>query len=180
MTAMLSNKTLVFCHEYVAAERAISYTVYKYRYGVAMPTTLPKLTFQPIDDLEASLVASWREVSQATHRFLVLLRELDLRQGCKPYGTNDCAEWLNFRCGIARVTAQEKVRIARLLWALPEIDAAFKRGELSYSKVRALCRVATETNEAQLLAYALRSSASQVEAYCSRLRHGDAEVSAGD
>jgi hypothetical protein len=61
-----------------------------------MATTLTKLTFRPIDDLEASLIASWREVSQATHRFLLLLREFDLRQGWKADGSNDCAEWLNF------------------------------------------------------------------------------------
>jgi len=42
------------------------------------------LTFRPIDDLESSLIESWQEVSKATHRFLVLLREFDLRQGGKP------------------------------------------------------------------------------------------------
>jgi len=37
--------------------------------------------FQPLDELEASLIESWRRVSQAEHRFLELLREFDLRQG---------------------------------------------------------------------------------------------------
>jgi hypothetical protein len=142
--------------------------------------TLRPLTFLPIDDVETRLVASWREVSQATHRFLVLLREFDLRQGWKEYGLNDCAEWLDWKCGIARVTAQEKVRVARALLGLPRIEAAFASGDLSYSKVRALCRVATERNETDLLDYALQSSAEQVEHYCRRLRHGDAEVSAVD
>src|SRR5574337_2065877 len=94
---------------------------------------LTRVAFRPLDDLEANLIASWRDVSQATHRFLALLREFDLRQGWRGYGNNDCAEWLNWRCGIARVTAQEKVRIAKALWTLPQIDAAFSRGELSYS-----------------------------------------------
>ncbi len=71
--------------------------------------------FQPIDDLEGELVESWQAVSQATQRFLELLREFDLRQGWKACGNNDCAEWLNWRCGIARNTAQEKVRTARAL-----------------------------------------------------------------
>jgi len=138
------------------------------------------LSFRPIDDLEATLIESWRDVSQATHRFLVLLREFDLRQGWKAYGNVDCADWLNWRCGIARVTAQEKVRIARSLWGLTQIDEAFARGDLSYSKVRALCRVATQSSETELLAFALDASASQVEAYCRRLRNGDVEVSAQD
>ena len=61
---------------------------------------LTRLTFRTLDDLEASLVESFREVSKATHRFLVLVREFDLRQGWKAYGNNDCAEWLNWKCGI--------------------------------------------------------------------------------
>jgi hypothetical protein len=138
------------------------------------------LSLRPIDDVEASLVESWRAVSQATHRFLVLLREFDLRQGWKAYGCTDCAEWLDWKCGIARVTAQEKVRVARALWGLPRIEAAFAAGDLSYSKVRALCRLPTESSETELLDYALTSSAAQLEAYCRQLRNGDAEVSAAD
>jgi len=130
-------------------------------------------SFQPLDDLESSLLESWQAVTQATHRFLVLLREFDLRQGYKAYGNNDCAEWLNWKCGIARVTAQEKVRVARALWTLPQIDTAFARGDLSYSKVRALTRVANERNETDLLDYALTASAAQLDAYCARLKNGD-------
>ena len=138
------------------------------------------VSFRGIDDLETSLIESWREVSQATHRFLVLLREFDLRQGWKAYGNNDCAEWLNWRCGISRVTAQEKVRVARILWGLPQIDEAFAQGALSYSKVRALCRVANEASETELLDFALGASAAQVEAYCRRLRNGQPATSAVD
>jgi hypothetical protein len=133
--------------------------------------------FQSLDNLETDLVDSWCEVSQATHRFLILLREFDLRQGWKAYGNSDCAEWLDWRCGIARTTAQEKVRVARALWHLPQIEAAFHRGDLSYSKVRALTRVATDRNETDLLDYALRASAADLENYCRRLRNGDAEAS---
>jgi hypothetical protein len=128
---------------------------------------------QPIDDLEDSLIESWREVSRATHRFLLLLREFDLRQGYKAYGNADCAEWLNWKCGIARVTAQEKVRVARALWNLPQVDAAFAKGDLSYSKVRAITRVATGVTEVDLLDYALTVSASQLDRFCSALKHGD-------
>ena len=121
------------------------------------------LSFRPIDELESTLLDSWREVSKATHRFLALLREFDLRQGWRAYGNADCAEWLNWKCGISRVTAQEKVRVAKALWSLPLIDAAFERGDLSYSKVRAVSRVATEKNEAELLTIALTSTAAHLE-----------------
>jgi len=138
------------------------------------------LSFRPIDELEATLLDSWHEVSTATHRFLVLLREFDLRHGWRAYGNADCAEWLDWKCGISRVTAQEKVRVAKALWSLPLIDAAFERGDLSYSKVRAVSRVATDRNEADLLTIALTSTAAHLESYCQRLRNGEATISTDD
>ena len=47
-------------------------------------TSSSVLSFRPIDEVEATLLDSWRDVSKATHRFLVLLREFDLRQGSVP------------------------------------------------------------------------------------------------
>jgi hypothetical protein len=40
--------------------------------------------------------------------------------------------------------AREKVRVAHCLQDLPLIDASFATGEISYSKVRAMTRVAIE------------------------------------
>lgn len=142
--------------------------------------SLSVASFRPIDDLECELLDHWRAVSRATHAFLVLLREFDLRRGWRAYGNVDCADWLNWKCGISRVTAQEKVRVARALWLLPKIDDAFARGDLSYSKVRAVTRVATEGNESALLSYAMNATATQVEAYCRRLRNGDRDESITD
>jgi hypothetical protein len=59
--------------------------------------------------------------------------------------------------------AREHVRVARRLEELPAIRAAFERGKLSYSQVRALSRVATPELEAQLLELARRSTAAQLE-----------------
>lgn len=52
--------------------------------------------------------------------------------------------------------AREKVRVARALEGLPHTSEAFRRGEFSYSKVRALTRVATDANEAELADLARR------------------------
>jgi len=134
----------------------------------------------PLDELESSLLTSWREATQAEYRFLKLLGEFNMRRGWEAYGNTDCAQWLNWRCGISRTTAQEKVRVADALWFLPNIDEAFRRGDLSYSKVRALTRVASDVTEDDLVAFALKTSASQCEAYCRRLRNGDPMVSAAD
>jgi hypothetical protein len=47
--------------------------------------------------------------------------------------------------------ARERVRTARALEGLPGINDAFQKGELSFSKVRAMTRIATEENESNLL-----------------------------
>jgi hypothetical protein len=59
--------------------------------------------------------------------------------------------------------AREKVRVAHALPALPKIAAAMARGELSYSKVRALTRVAEEATEDYFLMMALHGTAQHVE-----------------
>ena len=133
-------------------------------------------SFKAINDLETDLVDALNAVSQSEHRFLKLLHEFDWRKGWQEYGNTDCAGWLVWRCKISRGTAVEKVRVARALWALPKIDAAFAHGRLTYSQVRAITRVANEQNEATLLDYASGSSAEQLEQHCSRLRNGDPEV----
>ncbi len=134
----------------------------------------PIVRLGAIDDLESELTASWLDVSNATYRFLTLLREFEMRQGWRAYGCNDCAEWLDFKLKISRKTALEKVRVAKALWFIPTIEAAFRGGELSYSQVRALTRVADHDNETALLAYARQSTAEGLERYCRQLRCGDA------
>jgi hypothetical protein len=46
---------------------------------------------------------------------------------------------------------------------LPRLSGAMQRGELSYSKVRALTRIATPSNEARLLDVAQCGTAAHVE-----------------
>ena len=59
--------------------------------------------------------------------------------------------------------AREKVRVARTLADLPEMCAAMRRGALSYSKVRALTRIATPANEEKLLDFARCATVAHVE-----------------
>ena len=64
----------------------------------------------------------------------------------------------------------QKVRVARALEALPKISAAMGRGELSYSKVRAVTRVATPATEDVLLNVALHGTAHHVETLVRQFR----------
>jgi hypothetical protein len=86
----------------------------------------------------------------ATARLLDLIREFDARGGWGN-GFRSCAHWLTWRVGLDMGAARERVRVARALGTLPLLAAALARGELSYSKVRALTRVATPETEARLL-----------------------------
>ena len=102
-------------------------------------------------------------LNAAQYRFLKLLDEFDRHQGWAGPGIRSLAHWLNWKCGIGDLAAREKVRVARALRELPKIDAAFERGEISYSKVRAMTRAATPENEAQLLNIARHGTAEHME-----------------
>jgi len=102
----------------------------------------------------------------AMHRMLNDLREFDERGGWHVQGASSCAHWLAWRVGWDLVTARERVRVARKLAEFLAIDDALRRGEISYSKVRAMVRVATPTNETLLLEYARLMTGSQLEKQC--------------
>ena len=53
--------------------------------------------------------------------------------------------------------------MARRLPSLPLISAALAKGEISYSKVRALTRIATAGNEAELLTFARHGTTAHAE-----------------
>ena len=125
----------------------------------------------PIDELESEIVTLHARLCAEEYQFLVKLREFDLRQGWRPYHFNHCAEWLNMKCGISLSTGREKLRVAKALFFLPHISGAYQNGELSYSKVRAMTRVATELTERELLGYARKATASQVDQHCAGLRN---------
>jgi hypothetical protein len=78
-------------------------------------------------------------------------------------GFRSCAEWLSWRVELDRGAARERVRVARARGSLPRLARALARGELSYSKVRALSRVATAETEERLLAVGKAGSADHVE-----------------
>ena len=74
------------------------------------------------------------------------------------------------RIGMTPAVAREKVRVAKALARLPAIDSALEKGQVSYSKVRAMTRVATPENEQTLLELALCSTAAELERICRMYR----------
>ncbi len=139
------------------------------------PLITPKEDHLSIDDLDRGIVNLAARINTATYDLLVLVRQFDERAGWLKWGLANCAEWLHWRCDLSMSAAREKVRVAHALKTLPAITTAFSSGELSYSKVRPLTRVAQAANEESLLAFALKTTASRVEERCRELRCGTTE-----
>jgi uncharacterized protein DUF222 len=126
----------------------------------------------PIEALDERILNLCTRINAATYELLVMIREFDERGGCLKWGLDCTSKWLAWRCDLSMATAREKVRVAQALKHLPLISAAFGSGELSYSKVRSLTRVANAGNEADLVDFALRNTSSHVAEYCRELRMG--------
>ena len=114
-------------------------------------------------ELEAQITELAGQLNAANYRWLTLIAEFDRRQGWADGKLPSCAHWLNFKCGLNLGAAREKVRVAHALAGLPKIAASMSRGELSYSKVRAVTRVACEATEDTFLMIALHGTAHHVE-----------------
>src|SRR5215469_3296163 len=124
-----------------------------------VPTHPNNVELKRLGDQIAELAA---HLDAATARLLDLIREFDERGGWGS-GFASCAHWLAWRVGLALGAAREHVRVARALASLPKLKEALARGELSYSKVRALTRVAAPETEERLLAVGHAGTAEHVE-----------------
>jgi hypothetical protein len=116
-----------------------------------------------LERLEREICELAAHVNAATCRWLLLVGEFDRREGWAEWGCKSCSHWLGYRCGLSPATARDHVRVAGRLAELPEIRAAFAAGELCYSQVRAVSRVATADTEQGLLNIARHATAGQLE-----------------
>ena len=119
-----------------------------------------------------------RGVSPWAAELLVLIHQFDQREGWSEFAS--CAHWLSWRAGLAPGAAREHVRVARALADLPRLSDAMRRGVISYSKVRAVTRVATPETEQTLLDVALAGTAAHVEQVVRAWRRVDRTAEAAD
>ncbi|MCR5976229.1 DUF222 domain-containing protein [Gordonia jinghuaiqii] len=132
------------------------------------------------DALESRVIGYAAQITALTARFLSLVAELDQRRSWAGPGIHSLAQWLSWKAGISLRTAHEQVRVARALCDLPVIRQAFSEGRVTYSKVRALTRVATPEREPELVNLAVSCTAEQVERTVRAMRHIDHESGTGD
>ncbi|SNS75473.1 HNH endonuclease [Geodermatophilus saharensis] len=127
-----------------------------------------------LDELARRITGTAVRLAAATAEWLGLIAEFDRREGWGGAGLRSCAHWLAWQCGLSPGAAREHVRVARALTGLPRIRQSFAAGRLSYSKVRALTRVAEPDTEAVLLDLAREATAAQVERVVRAWRRSDA------
>jgi hypothetical protein len=130
-----------------------------------------------LDRLGDEIAELSAHLDAATARLLGLVRDFDARGGWNT-GFSSCAAWLTWRVGLEPGAAREWVRVARALGTLPRLAQALARGEISYSKVRAVTRVATPETEERLLAVARAGTAAHVERIVRGWRRVDRQAEA--
>ncbi|KPM57797.1 HNH endonuclease [Frankia sp. R43] len=117
----------------------------------------------PVAELETAICQWAGRIAAATCAWLGLLAAFDRRRGWSGIGMRSCAHWLSWRCGLSPRTARDHLATAHALEQLPAIRAAFTAGALSYSKVRAITRVARPDTERTWLNHAEHCTAGALE-----------------
>jgi hypothetical protein len=128
---------------------------------VVAPDVLPLP--RPLEQLEAKIVELSCQLSAATCRLLVMIGEFDAAEGWRSWGMASTAHWLSWQCGVGLAAAREQVRVARSMRTFPTVTEAFGDDRLSYSKVRAITRIATAGNVEILIDWAEHCTAAQLE-----------------
>ena len=132
------------------------------------------------EELEASLLRGTAEQSAYLASWLEALAEFDRRQLWLRAGFASCASWLMARCASSSRAARDHVSVASRLEDAPQVGAALAEGRLSFSKVRALCRVVKPENEAFLLELAMDMTAAQLERHVRNYEASQRRVSDED
>ena len=133
----------------------------------------------PKERLGEEIATLAARIDAATYELLVLIRTFDEHEGWNN-GFLSCAHWLTWRIGLAPSAARERVRVARALGELPLMSEAMKRGQLSYSKVRALTRIARPDTEESLVDLGRTGTAAHIERMVRAWRRADRTIEAHD
>jgi len=101
------------------------------------------------------------------------LREAHALQLWRPLGYVHMAEYLERELGYGPQVGAERLRVARALGELPQIEACLAEGGLAYSAVREVTRVATSETEQDWLEAVRGKSLRQIEGLVAGRKRGD-------
>src|SRR5580698_5661822 len=129
-------------------------------------TPPPEPTDLTTAQLEAEICLLAGHIAAATCRLLDLILDFDDREGWAAWDMPSCAAWLSWKCQLSPKTARDQLRTARALRDLPVLHREFAAGRFSYSKARAVARIATPDNEAGLAEMTALMTAAQADRFC--------------
>src|SRR5689334_17918303 len=104
--------------------------------------------------LRSALIDALAQLARNQSGLISLLVEFDKSGEWAFDGSWSCAHWVAERADLELGTIREWLRIGHALTSLDEVARRFADRRLSYSKVRALVRVATPENQHELCAIA--------------------------
>jgi hypothetical protein len=112
-------------------------------------------------DLELRAIASKRAALDAAEARW--LREAERLQIWRPLGMVSALDYMERVLGYTPHTARERLRVAKSLAELPAIGESFAHGELPYSAIRELTRVATSDTDAEWRDFAVGKTVREIE-----------------
>ena len=132
------------------------------------------------DALVLAVKQAIAHVSQCQARLLALLDEVERSRIWEGWiGIRSLAHWVSFVCEVQVHTAREYLRVMRALRKLPEVASLFAVGRVSYSKVRAITRVADRIDRKRAAEIVVLSTAEQlskmVSTYSLLVKHDERE-----
>ena len=101
------------------------------------------------------------------------LREAERLKIWEPLGMVSALDYLERALGYAPRTALDRLRVARALGSLAQLEAALEHGELAFSAVREITRVATPDTEAEWCQAARDLNLRQIETLVADRQKGD-------
>ena len=103
--------------------------------------------------------------------------QVGVHQAC---GFASLHEYTDRFVGLNRRQTEERLRVGRTLSRLPAMDEAFGGGDITWSKVRELSRIATPDTERDWLTWSQGRTSRQVEHAVATRRKGDRPTDPGD
>jgi len=146
---------------------AVAYVIPKVKASKACEVSEPWMA------LHQQLVSIARRRAALDSEELGAIREATRMQLWRKFGMTSLREYLEHFLGHGPQVAAERIRVTEALEALPAIEDALATGELSYSAVRELTRIATPKTEEAWLDACEGKNLRQIEELVAEREHGD-------
>ena len=122
------------------------------------PTTVADVSALSTEEVMELATASARTMASQAGLIVLLLGELDRREGWRVDGATSLEAWMVERFGFSLTTARAYARVAARLFDLPHLADGLSSGELSFDKVRAVVETATPETDRELREHATTRS----------------------